>query len=509
MGMGSFTRYDINKLRFLLIVGIFLLFSAGGFGQKYFQITDGVKSAYQSILELKLDKAQSQLDSLKNAEPDNVLVYHIENYIDFYKIFINEDYNEFVELEKNKKYRINMIKKGDKKSPYYRFSQAEIKLQWALARLKFEEYFTAAFEFRSAFKLLEKNKDEFPYFIENLKSLSVIHAIIGTAPKSLNLLKTISGIDGTLEEGLKEIDKVVEHCENNNFLFKDEVYTIRAFIAYHLESDEEKTWSVIEKANFDLKNSPLACFVAANMAQKVGKNDEAIEILESRPKGDGRLPFYYLDYMLGRSKLYKNDSDAKVHLSSFVNNFSGINYIKDAYLKLAWFELINNNKDAYWKNLEKCTYKGKSVVDEDKVAYEEAKKAIKPNPILLKARLLYDGSYFFKAYSYLAANEDKIGNTLTDKLEFNYRMARILQALKNYSEAIEYFDLTINLGKKDESYYACNSALQIGLISEKLKRYKKAKDYYLQCLDMNPSEYKSSLHQKAKAGLLRLKLHGN
>ncbi len=507
--MSSFIRYDVKKLRFLLSVGIFLLFGANIFGQKYFKITDGIKSAYQSILELKLDKAQRQLDSLKKTDPDNVLVYHIENYIDFYKIFINEDYNEFVALEKNKRHRIRMIEQGDKKSPYYRFSQAEIKLQWALARLKFEEYFTAAFEFRAAFKLLEKNKNEFPNFIHNLKSLSVIHAIIGTAPKSLNLLKIISGIDGTLEEGLREIDKVIKYCEDNYFLFKDEVYTIRAFIAYHLENDKEKSWNIIESAGFDLENSPLACFVAANMAQKVGKNDEAIAILESRPKGGGRLPFYYLDYMLGKSKLYKNDIDAKVYLSNFVNNFSGINYIKDAYLKLAWFELVNNNEDSYWQNIDKCTYKGKSVVDEDKVAYEEATKAIKPDPILLKSRLLYDGSYFFKAYIFLAANEDKIQNTLAGKLEFNYRMARILQALKNYPEAIEYFDLTIGLGKNDDSYYACNSALQIGLISEELKRYKKAKVYYLKCLDINPSEYKNSLHQKAKAGLLRLKLIGN
>ncbi len=219
MCMSSLVKYEINKLRFLLIVGIFLLFGGNVFGQRYFKITDGIKSAFQSIVELKLDKAQRQLDSLKETEPNNVLVYHIENYIDFYRVFINEDYNEFVKLEKNKNYRLKMIKRGDENSPYYRFSQAEIKLQWALARLKFEEYFTAAFEFRSAFKLLEKNKEEFPYFIENLKSLSVIHAIIGTAPKSLNLLKTISGIDGTLEEGLHEIDKVVQYCQNNCFLF--------------------------------------------------------------------------------------------------------------------------------------------------------------------------------------------------------------------------------------------------------------------------------------------------
>ncbi len=506
--MSFFDLKNIINKRFLFVIGIFLLLVTNGISQKYFKVTDDIKAAYKSILELKLDKAQRQLDRIKISDPNNVLVYHIENYIDFYKIFINEDYNEFVKLEDNKKYRLNMIEQGDKKSPYYRFSLAEIKLQWALARLKFEEYFTAAFEFRSAYKLLEKNKKEFPDFIGNLKSLGVIHAIIGTAPKSLNILKTISGIDGTLIEGVREIDKVVKYSENNYFLFREEAFAISSFIAYHLENNKEKSWNILKHANMDLENSPLACFIVANIAQRIGKNDRAIEILESRPKGEGRLPFYYLDYMLGKSKLYKNDADAKIYLLNFVNNFNGVNYIKDTYFKLAWFELLNGNENGYWENIEKCTYKGKSVVDEDKVAYEEATKALKPDPILLKARLLYDGAYYLKAYVFIIAKEDKIENTLDNKLEFNYRVGRILQALKNYPDAIEYFNSTIKLGKSSDLYYACNAALQIGLISEELKKYSRAKEYYEKCLNINPSEYKNSLHQKAKAGISRLKLRG-
>lgn len=499
-------NYTIKRI--LLILGFFFFLLTPKYfnAQKYFKISPDLERAYTSINNLQLTKAQNILDSLKISEPRNMLVYHIENYIDFYKIFINEDYNEFIDLEKNKKYRLNKIKEGDKNSPYYKFSKAEILLQWALARLKFEEYTTAAFEVRSAFKALQKNKKQHPDFVANNKSLSVIHAITGTLPDLYKgIFKLISGLDGTIKQGANEIEEVINYSNDNYFLFKDEAYTISSFIAFHLENNKEKAWKIIESANLDIKNSPLACFVLANMAQNTNRNEYAIKVLQNKPYGNGRLPFYYLDYMLGNCKLYRNDKDALIYLQSFVNNFNGINYIKDAYLKIAWYELIvNGETKAYWENIEKCKSKGKAIVDEDKTAYKEAIKHIKPNPILLKARLLYDGGYFVKAYSYLIQHEKVLVNSKEFNIEFNYRMGRILQSLDSYFDAISYYETTISNGIEGNSHFSCNAALQTGIIYEKLRKYTKAKKYYKLCLDINPNEYKNSLHQKAKAGLIRI-----
>jgi len=494
--------------RTLLILGFFFFISTKFElkAQNYFKVTPGIELAYKNISDLKIQRAQDILDSLKIVESQNMLVYHIENYIDFYKIFIHEDYNEFIRLEKNKEYRLNKIDSGDEDSPYFRFSKAEIYLQWALVRLKFEENFTAVSEIKSAYKLLRKNEKKFPNFIENYKSLSVIRALIGTLPDFYKgLLTFFTGIKGTIKQGANEIARVVEYSENNKFLFKDEAYTISSFISFHLENNRQKSWQTISSGNLDIKNSPLACFVMANIAQKTGRNNEAIKILMNRPKGDERLDFHYLDYMLGRSLLYKNDLRAIGSLNSFVNNFKGINYIKDAYLKLAWFELIvNKDEKQYRINIEKCISRGKSVVDEDKTAYKAALKTEIPNPILLKARLLFDGSYFLKAYTYLIQHEKDLLYSPDLSLEFNYRMGRILQSLESYTDAINYFEKAIELGKDEKSHYACIAALQNGVIFEKLKKYKSAKNYYKLCLSIDPDEYKNSTHQNAKAGLLRI-----
>ena len=82
--------------------------------------------------------------------------------IHFFEVFINEDKERFKVLEKNKEKRIDRIKSGDPKSPFYRFSQAEIHLQWALARSKFNQKFKASRELLNANSLLEENAILYP-----------------------------------------------------------------------------------------------------------------------------------------------------------------------------------------------------------------------------------------------------------------------------------------------------------------------------------------------------------
>ena len=475
--------------------------------QNYFKISPGIKKAYFKINNLKLKEGQKILDSLKKTESGNMMIYHIEDYIDFYKIFINEDYDEFVELEKNKNFRLAKIASGDKRSPYYKFCEAEIKLHWALGRLKFEEYFTALKEIKSAHDLLSDNLKLHPGFAINKKSLSAIHAIVGTFPDTYkNLFSFFSGLSGSIKLGAREAQQAINYTKKKECLFKDEIYTVAAFIALHLENNKDKAWNLISSARLNTVESPLACFVVSNIASKTGRNDQAISILLKKPQSKDRLPFYYLDYMLGKSKLNRLDSDANIHLLRFQENFHGINYIKDAYLKLAWYELIiKNNETRYRKYIELTLKEGKAVVDEDKTAVQEASVPLLPNSNLLKARLLFDGSYYTKAYKYLEINKSKFPTSSSDYPEYNYRMGRILQMLNNNFDALARFNNTIQLSRNNDFYFACSAALQCGIIYENMNDKKNAKKYYSICLDIEPQEYKNSLHQKAKAGLLRIK----
>jgi len=104
--------------------------------------------AYKLIFQLRLREAGRAIDEIKHSDPDNYVVYFLENYIDFFTLFIGENAADLKRLRNNKDVRLNKINKTDISSPYYLYCRAEINLQWALARLKFEEYTRAFFEDR-------------------------------------------------------------------------------------------------------------------------------------------------------------------------------------------------------------------------------------------------------------------------------------------------------------------------------------------------------------------------
>ncbi|MBK8566898.1 MAG: hypothetical protein IPN76_27125 [Saprospiraceae bacterium] len=124
--------------------------------KKRFEWTPALRAAYDKTLSLRFKEAETDLGAIRTKDPDNLLVLHVENYLDFFRVYINEEITEFKKLEKNKDKRLEIImEQGDKSSPYYLYLQADIRLQWAIARLKFEEYSTAFFETNKAYKLLK------------------------------------------------------------------------------------------------------------------------------------------------------------------------------------------------------------------------------------------------------------------------------------------------------------------------------------------------------------------
>ena len=144
-----------------LIFSIFFVLQiVTAFAQKRFEWTPALRDAYHKTTSLRFQEAEAGLASIRKNDPDNLLILHVENYLDFFRVYLNEDETEFKKLEKNKDQRIERIEKeGDKNSPYYLYLLADIRLQWSLARLKFEQYSSAFFETNKAFKAISKDSD--------------------------------------------------------------------------------------------------------------------------------------------------------------------------------------------------------------------------------------------------------------------------------------------------------------------------------------------------------------
>lgn len=491
------------KYIYTYLICLFFLISNGAVGQGYFNVDRDIEEAYSLVTSLRFEEAGTKIQNIKTQDPNNLMVYYVENYIDFFKVFINEEKDEFDRLIQNKDLRLEKIDGGDKTSPYYLFVKAEITLQWATARMKFGQQLTVARELYRAYKLLEENQERFPNFIENYKSLSIMHALGESIP---SWIRSIAGIEGSVKLGTKEIKTLVEYSKTHEFLFKAEAYAIYSYILFYQNNKKEEAYQLLSKSGIDHRTSPLMCFLKSNFAQKTGRNQEAMQILEERENDNRYYPFPYLDFMYGKFKLYELDSEAKAYILKFLNNFKGRHFVKEAYQKLAWFEIVvNEDVSDYKAYMQLCQEQGYDLVDEDKQALREAKSKEIPNTTLLKARLLFDGGYFEEGYNLLVRKAYLFHESDQDYLEFIYRFARIVHALKNYHDAIEYYNKAIILGAQQESYMSANAALQVGLIYEDQKMYPEAIKYFDICLDMDPERYKNSLHQKAKTGLARVK----
>lgn len=493
-------------MRFLLISFLTCLVIAPAIAKKRFEWTPALRIAYQKTLSLRFSEAKTDLAAIKKNDPDNLMILHVENYLDFFHVYINEEVSEFEKLEKNKDKRLATIEnEGDKTSPYYLYLQADIRLQWALARLKFEEYSTAFFETNKAFKLLTANAKQFPKFMPNKKDLGILHAMVGTIPDGYKWTVTwLSSMDGSMEQGRGELEEVLNFAKKNDFIYEDEIYVYYAYLLLHLENDSEEAWKIINKAKLDPSSNPLACFVMANIAMRTDRGDDAINILLKKPTGTQFHPFHYLDYMLGLVKLQRLDKDADIYLLRYVNNYKGRNFIKDSYQKLAWHSLLNGDAAGYKKFMGLCKSKGYTIVESDKGAMMEAKSGDIPSIELLKARVLFDGGRIQRAYDVLAVK--KATDYFSDKnqLEYTYRMGRITHKLNRYNEALSYYQSTMDKGKDSPYYFACRAALEKGHILEKLGKKTQAIEAYNRCLNMSPDDSKTGLHQQAKAGLRRL-----
>jgi hypothetical protein len=492
--------------RFFLILTLFLQFFSV-FSQKRFEWTADLKAAYQKTISLRFQEAETAMSVIRQKDPDNLLLLHVENYHDFLKIYLNEDEAEFKKLEKNKDTRLERIEKeGDKKSPYYLYLQADIRLQWALARLKFEQFSTAFFETNKAFKLLTENAKKFPDFMPNKKDLGILHAMSGTIPDNYKwAVEWLSSLTGTIGEGQSELEEVIAYSRKNDFIYEQEIYVYYSYLLLHLGNDSEEAWKVINTAHLKPAENPMACYVMANVAMRTDRNNEAITLLEKRPSGKQFHPFYHLDYMLGLAKLQRLDEDADLYLLRYVNHFKGRNFIKDAYQKLAWHSLIAGNISGYKTYMNLCRSKGYTIIGNDINAADEAKSGLVPSVDLLKSRLLFDGGYFQQAYDILKNKKATDYFSEKNQLEFTYRLGRIMHKLKSYTEALKYYQTTIDKGNKAEWYFACRAALEKGHILEDMGKTSQAKSAYQLCLSMSPNDHRTALHQQAKSGIRRLK----
>ncbi|HEY0670602.1 MAG TPA: tetratricopeptide repeat protein, partial [Sphingobacteriaceae bacterium] len=385
-----------------ILLSLFLVFILSYDSQANFDFNTNCINAYQAIFDLRLSDAKTLLTKEKQQNPHNGITILLDNYIDYFTLLASENKSDYNRLKSLRSERINALEKQDKNSPYYLFSQAEINLQWGLLKSRFHDYLSSGMDIRRADNLLNENSAKFPSFLPNKKSSALIDVIFGSIPSNLKGLFSTLGISGNANNGIRTLESLPKSLSQSPYSFyQDEVIFFLCYIETDLVHNKANYNKLIALTSSMRNTSLLKTYLQGYISLRNAHNDTAIKYFLKHPGGDGHIDFPLLNYYLGTAKLNRIDNDAHLYLASYLKKYKGINYIKDAYLKLAYYYYIRGNNSKYHTFRSLVKTKGGLYDEKDKQALKEANEG-SPDIDLLKARLYFDGGYYPKALSQLS-----------------------------------------------------------------------------------------------------------
>lgn len=486
-------------LFFIIFFGLSIKASAN------FDFNANCEKAYDAIFDLRINDAKSIIKQEKQIHPNNGITVLLDNYLDFFSLLISENQADYNRLKNLKGVRLAELEKQDKSSPYYLFAQAEVNLHWGMLKGRFQDYLSSGLDIKKADNLLKANEAMFPNFLPNKKSSGLVNVILGAIPANMKSVLQTFGFKGNAKEGIKRLENLSATLSKTPYdFYKKEVIFFICYIETDVFSQKSSYQKIINLTNNFSEQSLLKVYLQGYIAYRNSKNDEAIDYLQNASKmGSDYVSFPKINYLIGSAKLNRNDADAHIYLAKYLKDYSGINLVKDAYLKLAYYYYLRNDLAKYQSFLNMVITRGNVYDEKDKQALKEAKDKA-PDIDLLKARLSFDGGYYTKALNYLNDKNLSEFKISRDQIEYYYRLGRIYDQLNRSNEALVNYQKAINLGKQSNYYFAANSALNMGIIYEQRQDKTKAINYYKQAIAMKNHEYENSIENKSKEALGRL-----
>ena len=488
---------------FLVLLILLLLPGFSAYAGKKFDFNNRCQQAYQAILHLKIQEGERLIAEEKRTAPDNLIPLLLDNYIDFLQLFFNEDPALFKSKRALYARRLEWMDKGPQNSPYFLFSKAVIHFQWAAILVKFGYNWEAGWAFRRSFLQARENRRAFPAFGPSQLYLGAMQVAAGTIPDGYKWLSNLLGIRGSIQEGMRSLTECMNRPDAISRIFREEAIFYYLYLKFYVENDRAGVFDFIEREQLDLVNNHLFAYLASNLSINSQQAARGLRIIRQRNPSPDYLQTPVWDLEAGYAQLQHLEPGANLHLESFVKNFRGSFYLKDALQKLSWYYYLQGNQPRadYYRAMVRRS--GATDSEADRQAQHEAESGRWPNRLLLKVRLLNDGGYHREALGLLQGFTIQHFGLPAERLEFAYRVGRIYDDLGMEEAALRFYGEAVRLGDSRKEYYAARAALQTAYIHEKRKDCAAAAYWYRRCLAMKESEFKNSLDQRAKAGLLR------
>jgi tetratricopeptide (TPR) repeat protein len=453
-------------------------------------------------MALHLDEGTVELVQEIKDNPYNLMSTYLADYHDCLLLLFNGDKTDYEQRKGHMDSRLSILDRGDSRSPWFLLCKAGIYLHWAFVNIRMGENLKAANYFRKSFQLLKENRKRFPSFEYNDIFWGLETAAVGAIPDDYKWIASIFGMRGDVKKGLNYLSSFINTHTAQDPL-RNEAVIYYAYFRFYLLSQHKEVWNFVNSSQFPVSNNLLHLFVRTNIAVNYRKADVAIQTLKLAQEDAGYNRYPIFDYELGTALLLKLNLNCITTFQRFLSRYRGNFFVKDTWQKIAYAYYIQGNMREAESSKEKIKTEGTTSVDADKQALRFAKNGKWPDKTLLEVRLLVDGGYAKQALERISVVKES-SLDMPGKLEYNFRMGRIYDELGNESKALQYYQVTINMGRDRQEHFAARSALQMAFIYEQQGKINEALSKYKECTGMQDHDFKNSIDQQAKAGINRL-----
>ncbi len=479
-----------------------LLFSFPSYSSYYFN--SELELAYKEIIQLKIIEAKTRINTEQLRDPQNGIPVYLLSLAETTALLFSEDETKYTQIKSCESAYLKLIQSNNlASSPYHNFCLAEIKLQWAFTKMKFNDEVAAAVATKQALSLLNENLKLHATFVPTKKSLGLLNILIGSIPNSHAWIASSLGFKGNITTGMQMIQDVID----SKTIYLQEGYLIK-IIAEQYILNRDPGLETMKYLDNRYPNNILYTFLYASVLGKKGNSKEAIQQIETISKTNAYLSIPTIDYLQGDLLLQQGKYiESRYYFNRYIQMFKGKNLLKDATFKLFLSYWLNDEDETaltYWNTIKNI---GQATYESDKYAQKIALSNELPNKQLTKLRYFTDGGYYTKAFEAFNTTNLSDLKTKKDKIEYYYRAARLYQKTGRQNDCIQYYVKVINLSKKKKNnyYYAPNAALQLGYIYAEHHNNNLARNYFHKAIAYKNHEYENSIEQKAKISLSELK----
>lgn len=469
---------------------------------QYIKLDLGLQTALDQVLELKLKKAQSIVDSVSTSQKNNLACSYINAIIVSNKLLLHEDKEEFDKERGKLEKFIEEISKASDADPQKKKMMSEIHLAIAILHAKYQNNIRAGLEFYTAYNLLKSNFEEFPDHYPTYVPLGVLYAAIGSLPEGYQSIASLFGMKGSVKEGMNLLHKGYWRTISNKEtrFYRDYYGFIYAYTAFKIQGRTDVSLSSL---GINFKKSSNLIYLESLIDIQKGDAEKAFEYLPKRPKGEEYEDYHFMDYHTGKVAIAFSRDSARFYLRKFLKETEDEYYLKSTYRYLSWCAMLEGDQKGLKANRKLAKTKGSLKTGADRQAQKECEADF--NEVLIRGRILFDGGRYSDAISYMISQEGKLKVfSPQDQLEYHYRLGRIYQEDGKKQLAIKEFSDALEIKTEEESFAKGNSALQLGYTYELLGKKDLAKKYYEKTLSLQGFPFYEGLHQQAKAGLDRL-----